>query len=333
MISRKTYITQHSKLGATPKFWHWIFLAPVFIPRQPNFKFWVKKNQNFLRQVRAVSLSDDLTLNADSLPQIEILSVAAGKDLEFLGFALKNAIKYSKNEVVKISIICPKNDLKLCQELISSENFQCEVVIVDEEKEIDESIRIQLKQRFNSRYGWVLQQLLAVNFVMNSNAKGILLLNADTVMLREVQWLDFESNQILMASVEYHEPYYAFLHKTLRFAPDPKYTFITHHMLFQPPIYKSILEKKDITSIELLARLLIEESDPNEDSPFCIEFEPYAQGMLEYFLGYVRLRKFSNLSILRTKENISNIHRVIDNDLRWDYNSVSFHDYLTNDRS
>lgn len=333
MISRKTYITQHSKLGATPKLWHWIFLAPVFIPRQPNFKFWVKKNQNFLRQVRAVSLSEDLTLNVDSLPQIEILSVAAGKDLEFLGFALKNAIKYSKNEVVKISIICPKNDLKLCQELISSENFQCEVVIVDEEKEIDESIRIQLKQRFNNRYGWVLQQLLAVNFVMNSNAKGILLLNADTVMLREVQWLDFESNQILMASVEYHEPYYAFLHKTLRFAPDPKYTFITHHMLFQPPIYKSILEKKDITSIESLARLLIEESDPTEDSPFCIEFEPYAQGMLEYFLRYVRLRKFSNLSILRTKENISNIHRVIDNDLRWDYNSVSFHDYLTNDRS
>jgi hypothetical protein len=333
VISRKTYITQHSKLGVTPKPWHWIFLAPVFIPRRANFIFWVKKSRNFLRQFRAVSLSEDLTLGVDSLPQIEILSVAAGKDLEFLGFALKNAIKHSKNEVVKISVICPKNDLKLCQELMSSENFKCEVVLVDEEKQIDESIRIQLKQRFKDRYGWVLQQLLAVNFVLNSNAKGILLLNADTVMLREVQWLDFESNQILMASVEYHEPYYVFLHKTLRFAPDPRYTFITHHMLFQPPIYRSILEKKDITSIELLARLLIEESDPNEDSPFCIEFEPYAQGMLEYFLRYVRLRKFSNLSILRTKENISNIHRVIDNNLRSDYNSVSFHDYLTNDRS
>ena len=333
MISRKTYITEHSKLGATPKLWHWIFLAPVFIPRRANLNRWVNKSRNFLRQFRAISLSEDLTLDADSLPPIEILSVAAGKDLDFLGFALKNAIKCSKNEVTRISIICPKKDLKRCRGLILLENLQCEVEIIDEEEQIDESIRIQLQHRFKDRYGWVLQQLLAVSFVLNSNSKGILLLNADTVMLREVQWLDSKSNQILMAAVEYHEPYYAFLHKTLRFAPNPRYTFITHHMLFQPPIYRSILEKRDITSIELLARLMIEESDTREDSPFCIEFEPYAQGMLEDFTSHVHLRKFSNLSMLRTQENISKINHIIDNDMKADYNSVSFHDYLTNDRT
>jgi hypothetical protein len=213
------------------------------------------------------------------------------------------------------------------------ENLQCEVNIIDEETQIDENTRIQLKNRFTNRYGWVIQQLLAVNFVLTSNAKGILLLNADTVMLREVEWLDSRFNQILMASVEYHEPYYAFLHKALKFPPNPKYTFITHHMLFQPSLYKSILEKKDVTSIELLAKIMVEQSDRNEDSPFCIEFEPYAQGMLQYYLSRVHLRKFSNLSMQRTQENVLNINRIIDNNLRADYNSVSFHDYLTNDRS
>ena len=333
MISRKTYITECSKLGATPKFWHWIFLVPVFVPRQIELNHWLKKSQNFLRQFRAVSLSEDLTLEFDSLPPIEILSVVAGKDLEFLGFALKNAIKCSKNEVVKISIICPKNDLKRCQELNLLENLQCEVDIIDEETQINESIRILLQERFADRYGWVIQQLLAVNFILKSNAKGILLLNADTVMLREVEWLDSGFNQILMASVEYHEPYYEFLHEALNFLPNPRYTFITHHMLFQPPLYKSILERQGIVSIELLANLMIERSDRNESSPFCIEFEPYAQGMLQHFSSHVRLRKFSNLSMLRTKENISGIQQIIDNNLSADYNSVSFHDYLTNDRN
>ena len=333
MISRKSYITQHSRLGTTPKFWHWIFLAPVFVPRLTGWNRLQGKSRDFLRQLRAVSLSEDLKLETESLPPIEILSVAAGKDLEFLGFTLSSAVKFSKNEIKKISIICPKKDVGRCQELILKTPLPCEVSIIDEETQIKEVIRNQLHDRFGRRYGWVLQQLLALNYILNSNAHGILLLNADTIIMREVEWVDSSRNQILMASVEYHEPYYKFLHKILHFSLNPKYTFVTHHMFFQPLLYKAILEKRGFSSLESLVKVVIEQSDRNESSPFCIEFEPYAQGMLQDFAGYVRLRKFSNLSMLRTPENISSVRNIIDNDLSSEYNSVSFHDYLTHDRS
>jgi hypothetical protein len=151
--------------------------------------------RDFSRQFRAISLPTTQIQNSVQKPKIEILCVAAGKDLNLLPLVLTQAVETSANEVTKITVITRSIDFTTCKEVLEKIDFQTTLEVLDEDKQISSNLRSQIKENFGTRYGWVLQQFLAVDYIVKSNSAGVLLVNADTILLREMIWMNEKKEQ------------------------------------------------------------------------------------------------------------------------------------------
>lgn len=322
------YIKFFSQRNRKTRFFHLFFLWPYLALESLFSRKPLKATlKNFIREFNAISLPTTPITKTTSLPSIEILCVVAGKDLEMLPIVISQAIKCSENEVSKVTVITRTSDFNKCFETIESLKLSINWEVLDENLQISETVRAKTKIVFGTRYGWVLQQFLAVNFMLSSKAEGILLVNADTILLRKMTWLNVEKVQPLMASTEYHAPYYELLSKLIGSPIHPRFTFITHHMLFQPTIFREIFVHWEISSLEnLLERVLLNMNSDNQ-SPMCVEFELYAQGTLLLHPERVELKKFCNTTWKRTQTNLIKLNQVIENNKSASWNSISLHDY------
>jgi len=261
-----------------------------------------------------------------TFPKIELLSVASGKDLEILALSLKSAIRFSLNPISKVIVICPSLEVDKFTLELSRHKIHGSVVILDEDTILSQEFRAKVKQYFGVRYGWVLQQFLSLEYILQSSASGILMTNADTIQLREVHWLSDNGNQVLMASTSFHEPYYELLSHMFGFRRNPRFSFITHHMLFQPTLLRSIFGNRGYYRVMEILNAAIQYVNSNEPSPLCIEFEPYGQGLLVDYPENVFLKKLANIGISRTNIDIELTVATYGTTPR--YNSISLHDYL-----
>lgn len=322
------YIKFFSQRNRRTRSFHLLLLFPYIalesLLSRKSFKPTLK---DFIRQFNSISLPLATIAKTTKLPQIEVLCVVAGKDLEILPIVISQAIKCSENEVTKVNVITRKSDLIACVETIAGLKLAMDWDVLDEELQISETVRDKMKVVFGARYGWVLQQFLAVNFVLNSKAEGILLVNADTILLQRITWLSDEKTQILMASTEYHAPYYELLSKLIGSPVNPRYTFITHHMLFQPDIFREILEHWGIGPLGNLVEQVVSNVNSENQSPMCVEFELYAQGIGLLHPELVEMRKFCNTTWKRSRTNVVRLNEIIENNRSKRWNSISLHDY------
>lgn len=323
------YISYFSKLSRTPRNLHLLVLIPLVVIEtinRPNQL--IKKIRELLFQFKALKYPTDNRLQHHSLPEIEILCVAASKDFLMLPLVLKQAIRNSKNTVSRATIIVPDKDFSVLMQTLENHEFFVEIKVLNEDFLIDKVIRDRIYDKFGKRYGWVLQQLLAIKFISMSSEKGVLLINADTVLLREMEWVNNCSRQILMVSTECHEPYYLLLSKIIGSPKRPKRTFITHHMLFQPHLLHEIFTNFGLCCFDCLINTILENVDLNSDSPLCVEFELYAQGISMLHPELCSFRKFSNQSRKRNNDNINKLLEEIESNTPVEWNSISMHDYL-----
>jgi len=323
---RRAYLEfsrKYGQIGFNPGYFQLIKVLVLTFPKKSDF-FNFHTHKAIVREWRANRFPEDLGSGDQSLPTIEILIVAAGKDIELLPDVLKGAIANSLNPISGITLIIPVVDKKQCEKIIQGETYPSEIKVILEDDLLDEAIRNKIKLRFNKRYGWVLQQLLSVEFILNSNAAGVLLLDADTVLLRKVAWLDSKGNQKLLVGPAYHRPYHELLNKLINTDAEPKTTHVTHHMLLQPIYLRDIFQKFKLVDTRNLLDLLVENADQNEESALSVDFELYAQAILRLYPQKVELRKFSNISVTRSKStNYASLKKNYS-----DFNSVSMHSYL-----
>lgn len=91
--------------------------------------------------------------------------------------------------------------------------------------------------------GWYYQQLLKfyAPFVIPSISSNILILDADTVFLNSVEFLDSESHGLYNISGEWHQAYYDHANRLIPglTRSEGSHSGVCHHMLFQ----KSVLEE------------------------------------------------------------------------------------------
>lgn len=309
-----------------------VIASSSFRPSYPQLfvavGFFPNRTTRLIREFRASRLSSEPFPHNDDLPAIEALIVSTEKDFESIKFVIQNIQSGSRNLVESLSIITPKVSVANCLQLVEEYQplFSRGINVIDEDSVFSSAFRQELKDAFGRRYGWVLQQLLTTNFVFSSGAAGVLTINADTVLLRPRKWLDSESNQSLLVSSEFHKPYYELLHKLFRTKKRPKNTFVTHHMLMQPEILRTLLKKEGITSVEQLGKDAISFADLSIESPVCLEFELYGQLISKHHPELVSFNKFSNIGIsLSTDQIPTMIQKYRDNA---DLYSVSFHSYL-----
>jgi len=320
-MSASGYLKKFSKLNHKASYLHIFLLLPrQIIRREKGFL------SDWIRFVHASRKSSELLVGSEeTIPDIELLTVVSGKDIDTLPLSLLSATENSFNKVKKIVVICPEKDLDLIKEVIYDLK-KVEIEIVNEDTLIVSEIRTALREKFGPRYGWVLQQLLTVQYVLNSTSAGVLTINSDTILTRKQLWINEFGEQILMQSHEWHVPYYALLRKMgLKMGRNRK-SHITHHMLMQPKLLRAIFKNLGLEDLHDLALFVIENADSSEVSPICVEFELYAYGLINFFKDSFSYRKFSNLGLSRTGNNLITSPEHYSKQFA-EYNSVSLHSY------
>ena len=263
------------------------------------------------------------------LPLIELAINAVRKDFEVLPFVISYAVRNSVNPIKSITIAVPENEVEECEIYLKKRISEYRFSVISEDTFLSADFRAKLKSAMGWRYGWALQQFLTVERVLNSKSAGVLQVNADTLLLKPTIWLDQKGNQFLMESLEYHKNYYDLLEKIGLAFPKHFPTFITHHMLFQPGVFKLVLDKLQIRNVNELLDKVLEYSDLENISPFCVEFELYARGGLRFCPDKFEVIKFANASLDRSKCNSYNAEfDLLLENYSNNFNSVSLHSYL-----
>lgn len=306
---------------------------PNIIVLLPYLFFSLAKGKNYRKNlIRSYEVNRINTFpepsSKNNQPAIEILVNSTSKDFKYLNTVINHAVANSYNSIAKISITVPKKEVDDCRKLLLENKYNRNIEVKSEDDILNYQITNKIKEFFPQKYGWVLQQFLTIEQVINSQFTGVLQVNSDTLILKPFLWLDNNGNQPLFVSSEYNFPYYQLLNKINNQFPIETNSHITHHMMFQPKFLRAIMNNSNLSSTEHLLDVVLENYDRNTDSPMCIEFEFYALGMLAYFRENAIISKFSNVS-LKLKPSVDNVEfESIIKKLSKMYNSVSLHSYL-----
>jgi len=260
-------------------------------------------------------------------PPIEVLFVTTKKDFQVLQTAISYAIDATSTQSkVDFVIIVPDHELELCKSLL--EDISCSISFVPESYYIDETMLIAIRHRFKARSGWVIQQILKDLYVIESNSAGVLIVDSDTLLIEKRVWLENSGKQLLLPSWEFHLPYYRFLNALGVSEKWPQYTFVSHHMLMQPRIMREAFLSAGWKSKKDLVGSLVSLSEPDQQSPFCIEYELYGQYISRRYPHLVNLERWSNIGCARKDIDFDHIQDIVDRDYRGKYASISLHSYL-----
>ena len=254
---------------------------------------------------------------------IDLTFVATLKDLEVLKVALPSAQKslgyfYSN----KTRLIVPGKMLKVFLRELGSHGME-NVELIAEEDLCPAQSRNKLVSCFGTRSGWILQQFLKLQSVQTSESNYTLVVDADTVLLCGRDWINSEGKLLIMPSWEYHEGYYLLLEQIQILSERPKYSFITHHMLYKKEFLMNAVNHAGFGSTLELFDYAIDQSSltPLQMS---LDYEFYSQYVYNFRSAEIRLEKWSNHSI---SPEIFRMHAADLSSKFGDYASVSAHNY------
>jgi hypothetical protein len=299
--------------------------------KETNYGIEILKNSIFLSKSRVsrylicnLSFSINEIAGEESSP-LEILFVVAKKDAKFLSYSIRGALRSTiHHKIIAVTVICPRADLELIK--VITDSIDKSIRVVAEDQIIGQIDILRIKDSFGPRGGWVLQQLIKVYYAHNSKSPGILIVDADTVLLKNRLWLDSNSTQILLPTWERNDPYYDFI-LTNSFKLDTNsLSHIAHHMVIQPKILRQMLNEYGLEDFSTLLHKLSQSVDSG-DSPFSIDYEMYAQYLLVEHPNLVRYEKWSNFSVQKILDG------TIDSCLKaWGrrFCSISAHSYNQN---
>lgn len=263
--------------------------------------------------------------NKQNLPAIRLLWVAHPKDFPVLTHSVQNALRHSRNPVTSITVVTPEPAIaRATLDRIIPENTQSN--FRHDEDFLPPEIRSRLDEALPSHSSWAAQQLIKVFATLEVPTHPTLVIDADTVLLRDKTWVYGDGSQLLYFRSFYNERYADFLRLWGFETIDTLKSFVTHHMLFQPEILREVtasifgtLELGQtvdtiITSVKALGY-----------PEFCVEYEPYGQFIAGRQDRSVRFDKYSNIGLPRPPSELE-LHSAIERMQRADrFNSVSFH--------
>lgn len=247
-----------------------------------------------LRRIRTLQLPMDPLESADP-PAIELLLVAVSKDFPTLGLAASAAIRYSRNPISRVVVITPENEVSEAEELLAEMALPVSCQVLSEDDVLEAVARTILRERFGARYGWVLQQFLCLAYASASRAAGVLVLDSDTILVRERLFFDGQ-RQLLMPTLEHHEPYYLLLRRLSSLFPTETNSFVSHHMLWQPAVVQELLAIVCDGDFVRFAEMTASMAEMDTLSPVSLDYEFYAQGIAVLHPEKVKLAKWSNAS-------------------------------------
>jgi len=276
------------------------------------------KDATSLRHTRA-------NVHRKELASVEVIILSSGNDLELIPHSIKYATDSLKVfENVNFVVIVP-NIYKIAAKELTRKNPS--VNVISENTLISETLFAQLRDLFGSRHTWVLQQIVKLKYTYSSDSDFILLLDVDTMLLNSRKWIDTENRQILMPSYEFNSDYYKFLHKLGIAGHDPKYSFVSHHLLISKIEFLEMITHLGFEDIDELIAFTIANVESKSQSPFSIDYELYSQYLFRFRRERLFLEKWSNIGIPRRFANACLNSKLAIRVLKYFFNSVSFHSW------
>jgi hypothetical protein len=292
---------------------------------------WKQGHRGFRSLMQVPHYKETLQLPVDPLDgqppaPIEILVVVAPKDFRTLPLVLESALRRSSNPVTSVVAVTTQEGLFRCRQIVGEVAGDVRTKVLAENEVLGEFARRRLRERFGSRYGWVLQQILTIECAAESRAAGVWVIDADTVTLRARTLLTESGLQILTPTIEYHSDYYDFLRDHGICVRRPRYSFVPHWMVMQPAIAKSAMAALGCRNGADLAVLVADRAGEG-DAPVSVDYELYAQHAMNNWANLVKLARWSNatsaLDLTSTLPNFDNLVSRYRN-----FASISFHSHL-----
>lgn len=236
--------------------------------------------------------------------KLTLIVVVAEKDLEILPLVIRFAKRgLSHLPLESIKVITP-NVAKALHALESKKLTDSVVNVIDENQILPCSeIRAIFSVKFPGRENWCLQQFLKFYAVNNSYSKYAIVVDADTLLINKQPWVTkSKGNDILglTPTFEYQKQYYEVLIGLGTIKKEPKFSFVPHHMFYEVEIVKSIISALEFDSPIVFAKKVESLSNETTHAPFCIDYELYAQYLMEKDIQRLRFLKWSNLPINRS---------------------------------
>jgi len=193
---------------------------------------------------------------------INLCQVSLKRDLPII---LKNYLSFKKfYEKIKIYIICPSKDLAYFKEKLSYDEFKIiseDTIISFKEFElifIKESENISYQPEFRKRLSWYYQQILKISFIINfvnDKKQNIIIWDADTVLLKKMDFYSENKSINYGTFNEFHKQYYTTNQKILNTIPKYFISFLNQFIsatveevfLLEKNLFKNIkIEKKNL---------------------------------------------------------------------------------------
>lgn len=320
------YVEKYGKVNHQPKYEHLPLILASIIRRGPRII------SDFWWFVRSNSVANYFHFDHSNLPAIELLVVATQKDFDTLSFAIQKGVDSSCNLIRRVSIIVPQNEIEECSKALRTLDRRIRKIttVISETSIISTHSRKLISKHTGMNYGWYLQQFLKIAFCLESTSAGILVIDADTLILRRNCWLDSQGNQPLVLAINKFQPYFDFLRYLKIVNKNPKYSFVTHHMLYQPHILNLILIYWGHADFDAFVEFILHEMNKYNISSISIDYELYGQFLREEYPHKVVFQRFCNSSKPRI-ESIDGMAVLSEYEkLGSDYNSLSLHSWINN---
>ncbi|MBS1613284.1 MAG: hypothetical protein JST49_10720 [Bacteroidetes bacterium] len=253
---------------------------------------------------------------ATSTLPIDIIIPAIEKDLMALPYVIEAARKYIKHPIGNIYIVAPNTPaIRAC-----AQAAQCEFV---NEIDVCNTSKAEIDFVVNgvNRSGWIYQQLLKFNFIKVGSCTHHLVLDADTVFVKDIVF-ENGGKYFFDFADEYHTPYYRAYEMLTGLTHTMPISFVSHYMLFSKQMLQNLKEHIETHTAKSVEHAIIDLKLSITDQSNFSEYETYANFCIAKAPQKYSIRYWFNKSC--KIEELAKLPLLERSD-KW--RSISFHAY------
>jgi hypothetical protein len=226
---------------------------------------------------------------------LEIFVFTAEKDLELLELSAIAAIKSCQNRVVSLTVVAPSSIEPEIVKLFTNMSISTRLNYLSDEELLK---RFKL-ENFDFIRPNIKMEILKVVAVLNCDSDAVLLVDGDTILLEERNWIT-EEKQIVLVAQEYTPSHVQFNRKFLNLKHQTGLGFVTHHQVVRRTfIEELVLEGGGLLNFVNCFDSVASDFYLRSGSCFPSEWQLFGDFLLSRYPESAVLSSFRNLGMSR----------------------------------
>lgn len=231
------------------------------------------------------------TQTETSSSPVIVMIPATKKDLHRIPLVIESVFTHSLNPIHEVVLISPVI-INLPDNIVRS----YPVSFMHDSRIISDSILSTISTQVPiGRIGWIIQQVIKLKYSALSSYP-VVVLDADTVFLRDTLFIDRNSRQLLQFSYEWHAEYERHYRNFLgaRYKDSSFHmSFVTHYQVMQKDLVRQFLGVENEIDIDDRLLAWIKLADFSVDSPIS-EYHSYGRFLSDFFPNRFRIESWRN---------------------------------------